>query len=69
MITITKKYNNVGEPSFALEDNPNGEYSNAGTLIKTLKNQFRKLDNEHYEELLKLILNERIITKLSIDPL
>ena len=68
MITITKKYNKKGEPSFALENNPNGEYSNAGSLIESLRNQFRQLDNEHYEELFRLILNERIITKISIDP-
>ena len=68
MITITKKYNKEGEPSFALEDSPNGEYSNAGSLIDTLRNQFRQLDNEHYEKLFRLILNERIITKISIDP-
>ena len=69
MITIIKKYNNVGTPSFALEDNPNGEYSNAGSLIESLRNQFRQLDSEYYEELFKLILNEKIITKISIDPL
>ena len=69
MITIIKKYNKKGEPSFALEDSPNGEYSNAGSLIESLRDQFRQLDSKHYEELFKLILNERIITKISIDPL
>ena len=69
MITIIKKYNRIGAPSFALEDNPNGEYSNAGSLIESLRNQFRQLDSEYYEELFKLILNEKIITKISIDPL
>jgi len=68
MITINKVYNRAGQPLFTLEDSPNGEYSNAGSLIDTLRNQFRQLDNKHYEELFKLILNERIITKISIDP-
>ena len=57
MITINKVYNNVDQPLFTLDDNPNGEYSNAGTLIKTLKNRFRHLDNPWYEEYLKWSLN------------
>ena len=65
MITIIKKYNNVGTPSFALEDSPNGEYSNAGSLIDTLRNQFRQLNNPWYEEYLKWALNTPEIAKIN----
>ena len=64
MITINKVYNRAGQPLFTLDDNPHGQYSNAGTLIKSLRNRFRELDSPWYEEYLKWALNTPEIIKI-----
>ena len=69
IVTINKKYNKKGEPSFALEDKPQGEYSNAGSLIEALNfNYYLELEG-YWEDYFKWALGDKKISIINVTNL
>lgn len=66
IITINKKYNEKGEPSFTLEDNPVGEYSNAGSLINSLNFNHQVELEEYWEEYFQWALGNKKVSIINM---